>query len=88
MNNILLITTKGCEACSIASNNIDLALMQTSKQIGKKVVDREDCKNLIKKYNIKDFPTTVYTVDGMLKHKATGSYPVAVYLRWIDLHFK
>lgn len=88
MYEILIITTEGCEACNIAKNNVNNAFLQTSKKVKVTVKDRTEVSDIIKKYKIKDFPTVIYFVNGVVKYKATGSYPSAVYLRWIDLHFK
>ena len=88
MNKIIIITTKGCEACSIAINHVDVAIFQSSKDITKEVLNREDSKELIKKYSLKDFPSILYVVDDKVQFKVVGSYPTAVFLRWIDMYFK
>ena len=89
MNKILILTTEGCDACVIAKRNVDIALTQTSIEIEVEVKDwHEVSKNVILKNKIKDFPAALYFVDDKLVNKAIGSYPSAVYLRWIDLYFK
>lgn len=89
MNKILIITTKGCEACEIAKRNIEIAIMQASSNI---TIQTEDWKNIskdfIKRNNIKDYPTVLYMYDDTILNKAIGSFPSAVYLRWIDMYFK
>lgn len=89
MNKILILTTKGCEACNIAKRNVDIALMQATKEIA---IDEKDVselkKDFIIKNKIKDFPTVLYYVDDKIVNKVVGSYPSAVYLRWIDMYFE
>lgn len=89
MNKILILTTEGCEACTIAKNNVDVALLQTSIEIEREVKDwHEEKREFIVKNKIKDFPTVLYFINGRIVNKAVGSYPSAVYLRWIDIYFK
>lgn len=89
MNKILILTTEGCEACDIAKRNINIAIIQTNKKIEIEVKDyHEEKREFIVKNKIKDFPTVLYFVDGRIVNKAIGSYPSAVYLRWIDMYFK
>lgn len=89
MNKILILTTEGCEACDIANHNVDIAIFQSNEEIEKEVKDwHEEKREFIVKSKIKDFPTVLYFVDGRLVNKAVGTYPSAVYLRWIDIYFK
>lgn len=89
MNKILILTTEGCEACDIAKNNIDIALTQTSIEIKLEVKDwHEMTRDFILSNKIKDFPAVLYIINGKVVNKAIGSYPSAVYLRWIDVFFK
>lgn len=89
MNKITIITTVGCEACEIAKNNVDIAIAQSTPKIEVEVKDwHEFKKDFIHSNKIKDFPTVLYTIDNKLVNKAVGSYPSAVYLRWIDMYFK
>lgn len=89
MNKIVVLTTKGCEACSIASDNIDIAILQTKADVKKEVKDwHEEEKKVINVNHIKDFPTVLYYVDDEMVKKAVGTYPSAVYLRWMDMFFK
>lgn len=87
MNKIIVITTKGCEGCSIAKQHIESAILQSSKEITREWIDRADAKELVKQNKIKDFPAVLYVVDDIIKYKAIGSYPTAIYLRWIDMYF-
>lgn len=89
MNSILILTTEGCEACDIAKNNIDIALTQTSIEIKVEVKDwHEMTRDFILSNKIKDFPAVLYMINCKVVNKAIGSYPSAVYLRWIDVFFK
>ena len=89
MNKILILTTEGCEACEIAKRNVDIAMSQATTEIMIQVDDwHKVSKDFIIKNHIKDFPTVLYIIDDKVIHKAVGSYPSAVYLRWIDMYFK
>ena len=89
MNKILILTTEGCEACEIAKRNVDVAMSQATTEIMIQVDDwHKVSKDLIVKNKVKDFPTVLYIIDDKVIHKAVGSYPFAVYLRWIDMYFK
>lgn len=89
MNKILILTTKGCEACDIAIRNVDIATTQVSKEIQIEIKDwHEEKREFIVKHKIKDFPTVIYFVDNKFVCKSSGTYPSAVYLRWIDMYFK
>ena len=89
MNKILILTTEGCEACNIAQRNVDIAMSQATTEIQIEIKDwHEEKRDFIIKNKVKDFPTVFYFINGKLIHKAVGSYPSAVYLRWIDMYFK
>ena len=89
MNKILILTTAGCEACNIAKRNVDFAMIQTKTEIQIEIKDwHEEKKEFIKAHKVKDFPTVLYFIDDKVVNKAVGSYPSAVYLRWIDIYFK
>lgn len=88
-NKILLITTKGCDGCTIAKRNIFQALSNTSKKINLEIRDCEELtKTYIRKLGIKDFPAIILLKDDEIKVKYVGSVPTIVILRWIDVHFK
>ena len=89
MYKIVIVTTEGCEACNIAQRNVDVAIVQARQDIEIEVKDWHNIeKDLIVKNKVKDFPTVLYFIDDKVIHKAVGSYPSAVYLRWIDMYFK
>lgn len=91
MNNkkILLITTIGCEACTIMDGIVKEALTRTSKSI------EYECKSYVdvdiklrNSLHLRDFPTIVFLIDDTVKFSYVGTMPVTVVLRWIDIHFK
>lgn len=85
---IALIKTQGCESCSIMAENIETAVAQTKRDVEVVEYNRRDLpKEYLKQEKIKDFPTTLFMVNDIIKYKAVGSYPSAVVLRWIDIHF-
>ncbi len=89
MNKILILTTDNCEACAIAKRNINIAIMQTSCEIEVDTKDwHEEDKQFIKRQKVSDFPTVFYLINDVIVNKTVGTYPPAVYLRWIDMYFK
>lgn len=88
-NKILVITTEGCEACEIAKNNILIAKADSKVDINVQVENHKNLdKEFLKRNNIKDYPTVLYIINDIIIKKAVGSFPSAVYLRWIDMYFK
>ena len=88
MNRIMLITTKGCEGCTIARNSIKDAISQTKKSIAFEEIDvNEVNKKFLKTFDIEDFPAILFFKDKKLKFKRIGSVPSIVILRWIDINF-
>ena len=88
MNRIMLITTKGCEGCTIARNSIKDAISQTKKSISFEEIDvNEVNKKFLKTFDIEDFPAILLFKDEKLKVKKIGSVPSIVILRWIDINF-
>ena len=88
MNRIMLITTKGCEGCTIARNSIKDAISQTKKSISFEEIDvNEVNKKFLKTFDIEDFPAILFFKDKKLKFKRIGSVPSIVILRWIDINF-
>lgn len=89
MFKILIITTEGCEGCNIAKRNIENAILQTSKPITIDTMDYHKVPvKIISKYKVKDYPAVLYFINDTCVSRSIGSYPVAVYLRWIDMYFK
>lgn len=88
-NKIIIVTTEGCDACSIAEDNITSAVAQSSVDIDIIVKDfHEFSKQEQKEYKLRDYPTVLYFIDDKFIHSAIGTYPIPVYLRWIDIYFK
>lgn len=88
-NKILIITTQGCEGCSIAKENVNSAKKQSNKKIDVQVEDWHTIdRRFIAEKKIKDFPTVLYILDNAIVYKCSGTYPTPVYLRWIDMYFK
>lgn len=88
MNKILVLTTEGCEACTIAEANVKNAIKQSDKKIVVCVSDwKEVSRDFIRDNNIKDFPAVIYLIGKTVVNKTYGTYPQAVYLRWIDMYF-
>ena len=93
MKEIMLITTKGCEGCSIMRASINKALALTKKEgIYFHEIDVEKLReeNIILYTNLKlrDFPTIVFKKDNIITRKEVGTKPYIVVLRWIDIDFK
>ena len=93
MKEILLITTKGCEGCSIMRASIKKALASTKKEgICFHEIDverlREENRILYNELNLRDFPTVIFKRNGLITRKEVGTRPYIVVLRWIDIDFK
>ena len=89
MNKILLITTKGCEGCSIMHKSIKQALENTSKKIEYITKDISDLTKAEKaKLKSSDFPTILFIKNNRIVRKEIGTKPYIVVLRWIDVDFK
>lgn len=89
MNKIVLITTKGCEGCSIMNKSIKYALNNTSKTIEYVIKDIAELDKKEKsKLKTSDFPTTVFYKNNRITRQEVGSRPYIVVLRWIDVDFK
>ena len=89
MNKIVLITTRGCEGCSVMRYSINSAILYSSKEIE---FESKDVSTLdIRERNnlkLRDFPTTLFYKDDILVRKEVGTRPYIVVLRWIDIDFK
>lgn len=89
MNKIVLITTRGCEGCSVMRYSINSAILYSSKEIEFEAKDVSTL-NIVERNNLKlrDFPTTLFYKDGNLVRKEVGTRPYIVVLRWIDIDFE
>ena len=89
INKILLITTEGCEGCTIMKHNLEYACKQVSRSFEVGIYDRFDVlSTVLKRYGVTDFPTLLMFSKGELLHKYTGTMPIPVIVRWIDIYFK
>lgn len=89
MNKIVLITTRGCEGCSIMRNSIKQALNNTSKKIEFVIKDiTELTKEEKSKLKTSDFPTTLFYKNNRITRQEVGTRPYIVVVRWIDVDFK
>lgn len=89
MNKIVLITTRGCEGCSVMRYSINSAILYSSKEIEFEAKDISTL-DIVERNNLKlrDFPTTLFYKDGNLVRKEVGTRPYIVVLRWIDIDFE
>lgn len=86
---ILLITTKGCEACKIQKNLIKQAIDELKLSINFNTIDIEDCENpWIRVRNFDDFPTTMLIENNNVKYQFVGTKPVNVIIRLIKDHLR
>lgn len=89
MNRILLVTTRGCAACVIMTRLVKQAVEESHKSIALDVKDIKAVdKSFLHSHKITDFPTTFFIKDDVVKFIYTGTNPVTVIHRWIDIHFK
>lgn len=89
MYKIVIVTTEGCEACNIAEDNITAAVAQSSVDIDIILKDFHEFNSKEQKlYKLRDYPTVLYFNDDTLVYTSVGTYPVPVYIRWIDMYFK
>ena len=89
MYKIVIVTTKGCEACTIAEDNITAAVAQSSVDVDIILKDFHEFNSKEQKlYKLRDYPTVLYFNGDTLVCNSVGTYPVPVYIRWIDMYFK
>lgn len=87
-NEVLIITTKGCEACNILKN-IMAAVTKCSKvQFELNLKDVSEVNKLwLKRNKVTDFPTTFLMQNDIIKHSFVGTLPSVVILRYINVLF-
>lgn len=89
MYKIVIVTTEGCEACNIAEDNITAAVTQSSVDVDIVLKDfHKFSSKEQKEYKFRDYPTVLYFIDNNIVYTSVGTYPVPVYIRWIDMYFK
>ena len=89
MKSILLVTTKGCAACTIMNRLIKEALANTKQRIEYNAKDVKGVnKELLLEHNITDFPATFFFKDDDVRYVCTGTQPAVVINRYIDIYLK
>lgn len=87
-NLILLITTKGCEGCSIMNNVILKSLDQLTTNIKYVTTDVTECdKKLLMEHKVTDFPTTLFFRNGIFVDKFVGTKSVFKTILTLTKHF-
>lgn len=90
MNNykLVIVTTEGCQACSMVIENVKEAMINTTKVVTVEVKDKDEVgRKYLKYHNITDFPTLLFFVNERVKYKVSGNKHKNMILRWVDLHF-
>lgn len=83
---LLLIITKGCEACKIANNLTEAAISNSNVDIVYEVTDVNQASSaLLKEAKVKDFPTTILIKDGKFIDSYSGTKPIAFIEKKIKL---
>lgn len=89
INQILLVTTKGCEGCGIVTRLIEEAINsrpeKTIEFVSKDV--SEFSKKWLKQNKVTDFPTTFLIQNDSIRFSFVGTKPAVVIARWIDVYF-
>lgn len=90
MNKIEVITTEGCHSCEIIKKLIDEAIKLSKVNIDEIIYKdyKEYNKNWLKQNKITDFPTILLIKDNSIKFKFSGTRPVIVIARWLDINIK
>lgn len=87
-NKLLLITTTGCEGCTIARNVAKEAIKEHSKVIVFEEQTAEEIgKKALKQLRVRDFPAIFLYKGDTLKLRHIGTVPKTVFLRWFDVWF-
>ena len=75
-NRIYIITTQGCEACSIMVNIIDSIQNRYKNKFEYLIVDRDFVPEWIRNNVIlEDFPTVIFVKDDVIKYHFKGTKP-------------
>lgn len=90
---LMLITLEGCQGCNIMFSNVVEAINKSRKPIEFKHIKLakntiKNNKDVLNKYDIRDYPAVLFFNKDNLKYKYIGTMPITVILRWIDIHFK
>ena len=85
---ILLITTKGCEACKILNSLIQKAISEYDSNIEYSIKDKDEIDiKFLKEHHINDFPTTIFYQDNIIVFIFIGTKPIAMIKKYMLLHF-
>lgn len=77
MTNLILITRRNCEACSIMLHNVADVLDETNTEVTLRVRHSESLNvDTLTELNIKNFPTILIKQDGKEVGRLEGTYPV------------
>lgn len=77
MTNLILITRRNCEACSIMLHNVADILDETNTEVTLRVRHSESLNvDTLIELNIKNFPTILIKQDGKEVGRLEGTYPV------------
>lgn len=77
MTNLILITRRNCEACSIMLHNVADVLDETDTEVTLRVRHSESLDvDTLTELNIKNFPTILIKQDGKEVGRLEGTYPV------------
>lgn len=83
---LLLIVTKGCEACKIANNLTKAAISNSNVDIVYEVTDVKQVSSaLLKEVNVRDFPTTIMFKEGNVVDSYSGTKPISFIEKKIKL---
>lgn len=83
---LLLIVTEGCEACRIADNLTKTAISNSNVEITYEVIDvKQASTSLLKKAQVKDFPTTIMFKEGNIIDSYSGTKPISFIEKKIKL---
>ena len=93
MKKMTIITTDGCAGCSIQISNVKTVL-EKHKDVALSIIRFESLtKKDINEYRnkrvyLKDFPTTIFTIDDVTTFKMTGSTAIPCIGRYVELYLK
>lgn len=76
MNRIVLLTTEGCEGCSIMKRIVSSAYLETRPEntsFGCYDFQEQEVENIVKEIEPVDYPTTIFIKDNKIIFKLIGS---------------
>lgn len=78
MNRVVLLTTEGCEGCTIMKRLVSAAYMEAKVEnvsFGQYDFREREVEDLVRDNNIGDFPTTLFIKHNEIVDKIVGSKP-------------